>query len=230
MKRFILSTFLFILAFGTIACAVVAQSSVFLTTSSPNKTYVVEFTGNKHAPSVPGVNHEVRFNLFKNDHLLVKNAYVDEYDWFDSDFAGMYSEYKWLNDSVLRIGSGVSKSEKSVDSLVVSNKTNKTVKYLRIVAGDMLFVFEMPPTSTSKFSVPYLGELPWVAGEGEFADGQKIKWNGVNFQNKEKRKDSLRYCMSIDENSLKIESPLMNGYNGDGTSETPNILKAISCD
>ena len=230
MRQIILSIVIATFTFGTIACAALAQSGVFLTTSSPNKTYTVEFTGNKYAPSVPAVDHEARFNLFKNGQLLVTNAYVDSYDSWDSDFAGMYPEHKWISDSVLRIGSKISKSEKSSDSLVVSNKTNKTVKFLRIVAGDMLFVFEMPPNSKSKFSVPYLGELPWVTSEGEFADGQKIKWNGVNFQNKERLKDSLRYCISVGEDSLKIESPLMNGYNSDGASDKPNIPKAENCE
>ncbi len=219
-----------VLTFVTIACVNPIQSGVFLTTSSPNKTYTVEFTGNKYAPSVPAVDHETRFNLFKNGQPLLKNAYVDAYDWFDSDLAGMYPEHKWVSDSVLRIGSEISKSEKSSDSLALSNKTNKTVRFLRIVAGDMLFIFEMPPDSKNKFSVPYLGDLPWVAGEGEFADGQKIKWNGVNFQNKERLKDSLQYCISVGDDSLKIESPLMNGYNGDGASDKPNILKSANCD
>lgn len=229
-QRIILAIIVAAFTFGTIACAALAQSGTFLTTSSPNKTYTVELTGNKSAPSVPGVDHEARFNLFKNGQPIVKNGYVDEYDWFDSDFAGMYPEHKWLNESVLRFGSNVSNSEKSSDSLVVSNKTNKTIKYLRIVAGGMLFIFEMPPDSKSKFSVPYLGDLPWVTGEGEFTDGQKVKANGVNFQNKEKLKDSLRYCISVLDDSLKIESPIMDVYSGNGASDKPNIPKAANCD
>lgn len=230
MKRIILSIVVAVFTFGTISCAALAQSDVFLTTSSPNKTYTVEFTGNKYAPSVPAVEHEARFNLFKNGQPLVINEYVDSYDSWDSDFARMYPEHKWISDSVLRIGSRISKSEESSDSLAVSNKTNKTVKFLRIVAGDMLFTFEIPPNSRSEFSVPYLGNLPWVTGEGEFADGQKIKWNGVNFQNKERLKDSLHYCISVSDDYLKIESPLMNGYNGDGASDKPNIPKAANCE
>ena len=127
MRQIILGVIVAVLASGTIACVSVAQSGTFLTTSSPDKTYTVELTGNKYRPSIPGVDHEARFNLIKNGQPLVKNAYVDAYDWFDSDFAGMYPEHKWVIDSVLRFGHNVAKSEESPDSLSISNNTNKTV-------------------------------------------------------------------------------------------------------
>jgi hypothetical protein len=231
MRWIILSIIIIAFTFGTIACVNPFQSAVFLSTSSPNKTYIVELTGNKSSPSVPFVDHETRFNLFKGDQPLVKNAYLSRYDWFDSGVDEMYPEHKWISDSVLRLSSDISKSEKVSDYLVVSNKTNKTIKYLRIVAGDMLFIFEMPPNSKSKFSVPYLGDLPWVTGEGEFADGQHIKGKGVNFLNNKKKLDvSLHYCISVSDDSLRIESPILDGYNGDGGSDKPNIPKAENCD
>ena len=229
-QRIILGIIITASTFGTIACVNPFQSGVFLSTSSPNKTYKVELIGNKSSPSLPFVDHEAHFNLFKGDQPLVKNAYLSRYDWFDSGVDEMYPEHKWASDSVLRFSSDISKSEKSYDSLVVTNKTNKTIKYLRIVAGDLLFIFEMPPNSKSKFSVPHLGDLPWVTGEGEFADSQQIKANGVNFLNNKTKLDvSLHYCISVSDDSLKTESPILEGYNG-GVSSKPNIPIAENCD
>ncbi len=230
MKRIISGMIASILTTGTFACVNPVQSGTFLTTSSPNETYTVEFQGNKYAPTIPFVDHETRFNLFKEGQYIVKGGYVDQYDWFDSDFAGMYPEYRWVTESALRIGKDISYSEKSTDSLIVVNKTSRSIRYLRIVAGDMLFIFEMPPNSKSWFPVPFLGELPWVTGEGDFSDNQKIKWDGVNFQNKDKLKHSLRYCISVENESVRIESPIMGGYNVNGTNERPNVQKAESCD
>jgi len=158
-----------------------AQSRVWLSTSSPNKTYTVQLTGSKFRPKVPGVEHEARFNLLKGSDSLVKNAYVDSYDWFDSDFAEMYPQHKWVSESVLRFGYQLAKSERSIDSLTVSNRTDKLLRYLKITIGDMLFSFNVPARSATKLAVPHQGRLSWVAAEGAFSDGQSLPVNGVNF-------------------------------------------------
>lgn len=192
--------------------------------------YAVELTGNKSSPKLPFYNHWTNLNLFKNGSPLVKNARVATYDLFDSGFGDLYSEYIWSSDSVLRFGSDVYESEKSPDSLTVLNRTNKNIKYLKIEAGDMLFIFEPPPDSTNKYPVPHLGDSPWVLAEGEFADGERINWKGANFLNKEKRENALRYCVSVTDDGVKIESPLMDGYNRVGSSYEPNIPKAANCE
>jgi hypothetical protein len=207
-----------------------AESEVFLSTTSPDKTYTVKLTGDKSSPLLPFYDHRTNFNLFKNSRPLVENEPVARYDFLDSSFGEMYPEHVWSGESVLRLGSDISESEKSSDFLTVSNRTNKNIKYLRIEAGDMLFIFETPPHSINKYSIPYLGDLPWIMAEGEFADGRHITWNGVNFLNDEKRKNSLRYCVSVTDDGLKIESPLMKGFNRGGSSYKPNIAEDAYCD
>ena len=231
-KRFFLGLIFSAFALGVFYWIFLAQPEVFLSTTSPDKTYTVELAGSKSSPRLPLYDHFTNFNLFKNNRPLVKNARVMTYDWFDSGFGELYSEYVWASDSVLRFGSDVSASEKSPDFLTVLNRTNKNIKYLRITAGDMLFIFEPPPDSTNKYPVPYLGDLPWVSAEGEFADGQPINLNGVNFLNEDKLgKPSLRYCVSVTDDGVKIESPLMDGFNSSGgSSRQPNIPKAADCD
>jgi hypothetical protein len=207
-----------------------AQSPVWLSTSSPNKTYTFELTGRKSRPSVPGVMNEARFNLLKGTDPLVKNAYVDSYDWFDSDFVEMYPEHKWVNESILRFGYKLAKSQQSIDSLTVSNRTDRLVRYLKITASDMIFVFDLPPRSATKLAVPHQGWLSWVAAQGAFSDGQSLPTNGVNFFHRDRLTDPLQYCVSVSEGLIKIESPVMDGYNGDATPEKPNVAKVTSCD
>jgi hypothetical protein len=105
-----------------------AQSQVWLSTASPDKTYILQLTGTSHRPKVQGVTNEARFNLIKSGERVVTNAAVDSYDWFDSDFAEMYPEHRWLNDSTVRFGCQLSNSKRRTDSLTVTNAlTNRCV-------------------------------------------------------------------------------------------------------
>ncbi|MBA2503504.1 MAG: hypothetical protein H0V27_11540 [Pyrinomonadaceae bacterium] len=217
------------LIFGIIAYAVLAQSPVWLSISSPNKTYTVELTGNKARPRSPFIEHETRFNLLKNGQVIIRNAYVDSYDWFDSGFEDSYPEHTWVNESALRFGLNVAESERGHDSLAISNNTGKTIKYLKITARDMVFVFDIPPNTNFKLSVPHQRWLSWIACEGEFVDGQPILWNGVNFFHGNTIREPLRYCVSINDKALKIESPQMDGFDGSGTGDNPNIPRAVNC-
>jgi hypothetical protein len=225
MRQIILSI---AVAFLTISCVNPLQSGIFLTTSSPNKTYTVEFTGNKRAPNVPFVDHETRFNLFKNGQPLAKYAFVDSYDWFDSDFAEQYPKHQWVSDSVLRFGSNIAESETSPDSVIVSNRTGSSIKYLKINAADMLFLFETPPYSKTKITVPRHSTY-YVAAEGEFIDGKPIPHDGVNFRRDSKSEQALQYCISVEDSGLKIESLSMEGFNGFG-NEKRVIAKTENCD
>ena len=228
-KLIILGIIVLTFLIGLFAWFVTAQPNVFLKTVSPNRVYTVEFIGNPSSPSFPLIDHKTNFSLFKHGQSLVKNAPVMTYDFFDSGFGEKYPEHHWVYDGTLRFSSDISESEKSSDILFVFNKTDKTVKFLRIVVGDMFFIFEMPP-GKSRFSVPRLGDQPWVTAEGEFDDGQQIKWKGVNFLNKGKSKDSLCYCVSVTEDGLKIESPVLSGYDSEVSHGKPNVSAVASCD
>ncbi|HEY8561201.1 MAG TPA: hypothetical protein VIL74_12570 [Pyrinomonadaceae bacterium] len=226
MKQIILGIIFTALVSAAAACIPFTRSEAFLTTSSPNKTYTVELTGNKNAPSLPGIEHETRLNLFKNGQLFISDAHVDDYDWFDSDFAAMYPDHRWASESVLRFSRNAADAERSLDFLVISNNTDKTVKYLKITADDLLFVFELAAKSKTRVQVPHQDSHGWIWGSGEFADGRQIKGNGANFYYKNKINEPLRYCLAVDENGLKVESPIVDGYIG---SEKPNVPKNENC-
>lgn len=228
--RFILCGLLVMLASGVVALVMLGQSRVWFSTSSPKRTYTFELTGKKERPTIPAIEHSARFNLLKNGQHVVTNAYVDSYDWFDSDFGQMYPEHEWVTESILRFGLQVSASEKSSDSLIVSNRTDKSVRYIKITAADMLFVFDLPPHSKTRLSVPHQGWLSWVAAEGEFGEGRSIPYNGVNFFHRDKLKEPLRYCVSVEESVMRIESSTMDGYNGNSPVEKPNVPRAVECE
>ena len=207
-----------------------AQSQVWLSTVSPNKTYTLEFIGTSRRPKEPGVTNEARFNLIKSGKRVVTNASVDSYDWFDSDLAEMYPDHKWLNDSTIRFGYQLSNSKRRTDSLTVSNATDKPVRYLKITIGDMLFLFDVAPRATMNLQVPHEGWLSWVAVEGSFVDGQSMPFNGVNFFHRDKLRVPLHYCLTVTERNIRIASTVIEGYNGDARAEKPNAPKVARCE
>lgn len=184
--------------------------------------------GDKTRPSFPFMNHSVSFNLFKNGQPIVNNTPVYWGDLFDSDFGELFPEHKWVNDSVLRFGFNISKTERSSDSLVISNKTNSVIKYLKIRDGDLFLVLGMQPDSIIKLPVT---RQSYIAASGEFENGQPIKYKGVNFFGSEISNPAIQYCLSVVDNSIKIESTASTGYTGNNNSnfENPDVPKVEKC-
>jgi hypothetical protein len=228
--RIAIAIFVAMLAIVSVALLSLAQSPAWLSTASPNKTYTLQLTGKSRRPKVPGVDHEARFNLIKSGECVVSNAYVDSYDWFDSDFAEMYPEHKWINESTVRFGYQLNKSERSLDSLTISNATDKPVRYLKVTVRDMLFLFDVSPHSTIKFSVPHQGWISWVAAEGSFVDGQSIAFDGINFFHRDRLAVPLQFCLTVVGGTLRIASTVMDGYNGNAKPEKPNAPKIARCE
>lgn len=221
---------LFVLLFGLIGCVGIAQSPVWLSTTSPSKTYTVELSGNKSRPRVPFTEHKTRFNLVRSGQSVVRNAYVDSYDWFDPGFDDSYSVHEWVNESTLRFARDLLESSKSLDSLSIRNNTGKPIRYLKVTARDMLLIFDVPPASIITVSVPRQRWLSWITCEGEFVDGQRISQKGVNFFHRDTIQKPLQYCISINDRVSTIQSPQVDGFDGDGTGDNPNIAKASGCD
>jgi hypothetical protein len=94
----------------------------------------------------------------------------------------------------------------------------------------MLFIFDLPARSVTKLVVPHQRWLSWVTAEGAFSDGQSIPTNGVNFFHRDRLSGPLQYCLFVSESRVNIESPVMDGYNGDATADKPNVPKVASCD
>jgi hypothetical protein len=227
-KLFISGIFVTALTFGITAWTLFDRPDVFLSVKSPSGNYLVELAGDKSRPTFPFMNHQVSFNLYEDGHQTVRDNYVYSGDLFDSDFGEMFPKYKWATDSVLRFGWDLEKSERSPDSLVVSNKSNKTVKYLKISARDMIFVFGMKPGSTVTLSAQ---PDSYVVAVGEFENGQKIGYRGVNFLGTRESNSTTQYCISVNDGAVSVESATSAGYTGSNGSnhKNPDVPKVAKC-
>jgi hypothetical protein len=227
-KRIILGIFFAAFMCGIIVWLLLEQPEVFLPTKSPTGIYEVELAGDKTRPSFPFMGHSVSFNLYKNGQQIVRNAYVYSGDLFDSDFNELYPEHKWVSESVLRFGFNISKSEKSFDSLVISNKTNNVIKYLKIRGEDLYLVFGMQPNSKIELPMP---RHSYVAAIGEFENGQPIEYKGVNFFGGEPSNPAIQSCLSVVDNSIRIESTTSAGFTGNNNSNSanPDVPQVENC-
>ena len=188
---------------GIVVYRLSSQPTVWLSTSSPDKTYTVELTGNKSRSFY----HAVRFNVIKNGQATVEDAHAHSGDWMDISFELAYPERAWVDENVLRFWRGPERVERAgFDTLLIANKTNKAIKYLRVSAKDLFLVFDIQPGSTSRLSPSRQSWQAWVDCDGEFEDGRRIRCDGVNFSHHDRSNEPLTYCMSVTDGRVAIES------------------------
>jgi hypothetical protein len=181
------------------------RPTVWLSTSSPSKAYTVELTGDKGRGGFL-IHNVVRFNAIKNGHLLVKDGFVHSGDSFDISFELRFPEHAWLSENVLRFWSNPNYPVRAKpDLLMVSNTTDKRIEYLQIYADayDMFLVFDVQPHSTVTLSFSHQSERPRFNCVGEFQDGSPVIYERAFTETK--LDSPLRYCLSIDNNSTKID-------------------------
>ena len=90
--------------------------------------------------------------------------------------------------------------ENERDTLILSNNTNKQIRYLRVQAVDLFLVFDLKPKSQMKLSAYPQTWLSWITVEGKFDGGERISKQGTNFSIESKMKGPFQYEISINEN------------------------------
>ena len=200
---------------------------VWLSSTSPNGKYTVELTGDKGRGGffIPS---RVKYNLLVDGKQLTRDRLVHSGDAMDISFELAYPEHAWIDERTLRFWSNRHRREDQLlDTLLISNNTNKKIKFLRIKAWDMFFVFDVQPNSRLKLAFTHRSEGQGISAEGEFEDGSLIDY-GVGFPENGSR-EPLGYCMTIEYNRLTINSPRERGYDHRGDWNNLNIDAAPNC-
>jgi hypothetical protein len=203
-----------------------AESAVWLSSTSSNQKYTVELTGDKGRGGF-FINAVVKYNLLKNAELIAKNRVAHSGDAMDISFELAYPEHAWIDENTLRFWSNRHRIEDKWDTLLISNNTDKVIRYLRIEAWDMFFVFDVQPRSTLKLSFTHRSEGKGLWAEGEFEDGSLIEY-GVGFPENQSR-EPLGYCMTIDGKRVTISSPREQGYDHRGSWDNLNVSADAIC-
>lgn len=167
---------------------------VFLTSQSPTGKYTVELTGDKGRGGL--VTYAVvKYNLLVDGRPVTRDRLAHYGDWMDISFELAYPEHAWIDEKTLRFWNEHRREDK-LDTLVISNNTAKRIKFLRIKAWDMFFVFDVKPNTKQKLTFTHRTESKQISAEGEFEDRALIDY-GVSFP-EHRRREPVGYCMTID--------------------------------
>jgi hypothetical protein len=169
--------------------------TVWLSTTSPNQRYTVELTGDKGRGGIliPSV---VRSNILIGGERVVSDRYVHSGDAMDISFELAYPKHAWVNESTLQFWSDRHRREDNLDVLLITNNTQKVIRYLQIKTWDLIFVFDVQPQSQVKLLFTHRTEGKTIYFEGKFDDGARVEYSASfpEYKNQEPQK----YCTTIE--------------------------------
>jgi hypothetical protein len=198
---------------------------------SPDGRYRVEFSGEKDRPVIPFDTSIVMAEIFDRG-ASIGQTEIHYADWMDTSFYLTYQTFRWHQADVFGLH-GVNDKDPSTaetgDALTISNQSSSKLHFVnaRFDVNRFLILGLEPHTSRTMF-IHHSMAPTWITASAIRNDGATLKSAGVNFFESEKRKGDgpFKYCITIDDDSLEINSVDLIGnehYLG------PNIPKTSSC-
>jgi hypothetical protein len=199
--------------FGTyILNRTVFSASDILTSSSPAGTYAVTLSGQSERPSFPAVEHTVYFRVVKDGKPFINGKYFHSGDWLDPSFSILYPQHSWLSENILHFYGEESSQRRTAGTALVTNKSDKPIRYLKVVSDDAYLLFDLQPGSTTSIKIPSANSsLLYINVEGEFSDNVKIEEVGVDFI-MHQRSTPAEYHIVISGVVPTIDSPQLEKY------------------
>lgn len=210
IKKYVASISLGLVFVGTAVGAVVLfrvlkDPKPFLTISSPQGTYVIQFTGDRERPKFPLVNHHVAFSVIRNQQVYVASKVIHSCDWLDKPFDFAYPDHRWLSENTLQLYNARRFNAGQADRIRVINKTLESVQQLRVKSDDSFLVFDIQPGSTTILPLTVRrGDFRWIKVEGGFSKGGLIKPVIADFDIESNSTGPFTYDILIDENGASI--------------------------
>jgi hypothetical protein len=226
-RVFGLSIFLVTLVAGILIYSRFTPDRVWLSSTSPNQKYTVELSGDKGRGGFISY-AVVKYNVLIDKEIVTTDRLLHYGDAMDISFELAYPEHAWISEDTLRFWSNRHRREDKLDVLLVSNNTNKVIRFLRIKTWDLFFVFDVQPRSALKLLFTHRTEGKHLSVEGEFEDGSLIDYAvGFLSNNVDER---LGYCMNIEDQAVTINSPQERAYDRQGNWDNLNINAAPQCE
>lgn len=188
---------------SSICCSQRVQA-VFFTTVSPGNIYEVKLKGDKGRPLLR--TNEVRADVFKAGQLLLSNVWLHSTeDSLDVSFEAGYPDARWLAENVVEFYRK-EYYENGHDSLIVTNRTAKSIQRLRIQSFNKFLVFEMPAGHSTQIELPApRGDSQWIGAEGAFTEGEKIQFKARTFERRSSQRAHFVYKLVITDSGFTIE-------------------------
>jgi len=198
----------------------------WLSSTSPNQKYRIELTGDKGRGGVFSY-AVVNYDVIVNGEMLTRDRPLHYGDFMDISFELAYPEHAWIAANTLRFWSPQDRREDKLDTLLITNSTEKVIRFLRVKSWDMFFVFDIQPRSQVKLSFTHRSEGKGISVEGEFDDHSMIDYS-TGFLESQSR-ERQRYCTIIDYDHVTIKSATEWGYDSRGNWNNLNIAPESSC-
>jgi hypothetical protein len=167
------------------------------------------------------VQHSDRGERITSDRLIHSG------DAMDISFELAYPKHAWINENTLYFWSVRHRRQDNLYTLLISNTSDKLIRYLRIKTWDLFFVFDVQPRSRVKLFFTDRSEGKSISAEGMFEDGSTIDYAVGFLQNRSNA--PLGYCMTIDHNRVVINSPREKAYDYHGHWNKLNIELDSRC-
>lgn len=154
--------------------------TVFLTSMSPEKVYVVSLKGQRTQPLF--FTSQVRFDVNKIGRSLISDKVLHSGDSEDFSFQFRYPDHRWLSENCIHFYNEEAFRNRVADRLIVVNNSGKTIKYLQIDSVEKVLLFELQPGARVVIpSSQSRGDLKRLDVAGDFSDGKTIDTFGQDF-------------------------------------------------
>jgi len=215
----------FVISVFTFAYYRNSSSDVLVASSqSPDGVYLVKLFGTI-GNFIPIGGTRINARIYKRGKAILKSIYFTSFD--DDDFDKRYPQNAWIDNRTLRFNVKERRAGDDVDSIVIINKTEQPLTYLRVSALDCFLILDVRPKERIELNVPHYTWQSWIEAEGMYDGGRALRSKGVNFFHQDKLQKPLQYCILIGENELMIQSPSIEGW----TINNPTIpASADGCD
>ncbi len=195
---------------------------------SPNGKYKIELYGNKERPWLPFSENPMTARIYSNGEMFTSTTIHTTY-WLESSFEQYYQKYVWTDDDIFSfrgIQNHEIATEKNGDSLLVNNKSDQKIRFLKIgFSVNKFLILDLEPHSSRTVYVNSLKGPEYIHAEGVFEDGRKIAWRSVNFSEKAKKgkTELFKYCASVENSKVSINSVQVEGYETDPKVIVPKV-------
>ena len=182
-----------------------------VTLVSPNgqKTVVVSEKVEESGTRPPSRSSVVRFSVFHNGGRVIANEPL-LVDSPGLSFLQRYPKQVSISDSTLRFVQSTAPAEPMPAEVSITNNTTSGISYLRVLAGDLFLLTDIPAQSTSILEVKSVssqrGDVSDISSRGRFADGREIREESVNFNVKGRHLDLAHYSIVINDAGTSISS------------------------
>jgi hypothetical protein len=221
-----ITVFLLALVVGVMVHTRLKARRPWLSSTSPNQKYTVELTGDKGRGGFL-IYSEVKYNIIVDGDMVTSNRLLHYGDSMDISFELAYPENAWIDGNTLRFWSNRHRREDNLDVLLITNNTEKVIRFLRVKTWDMFFVFDIQPRSQVRLLFTHRSEGKGISVEGEFDDHSLIDYSTGFLENQSR--EQQKYCTTIDYDHVTIKSATEWGYDRRGNWDNPNIAPESSC-